>query len=68
MRVIAILSNTAMLIVGMTKFKLPFGYYTLYDIVLMGIIALFFIGFIVITLLKAHQLSEEDTVAVQKKK
>lgn len=68
MRVIAILSNTAMLIVGMTKFKLPFGYYTLYDIVLMGIIALFFIGFIVITLMKAHQLSEEDTVAVQKKK
>ncbi len=67
-RIIAILTNTVMLMVGFKKYTLPFGSFTFFDLVMMGLIGLFYIGFIVIVLLKGHQLSNEDTLAQQEKK
>ncbi len=60
MRVIAIIANTIMLISGNPKVALPFGQYNLYDLIVLAVCALFYVGFVVIVLLKAHQLSEED--------
>lgn len=62
-RVIGIIANTVIMVLGAKKFLLPFGSFTFYDLVMMGLILLFFIGFAVISLLKAHQLSREDTLA-----
>ena len=67
-RIIAILTNTIMLMVGFKQYKLFFGSFTFYDLVMMFLIALFFIGFIVIVLLKGHQLSNEDILAQNNKK
>lgn len=67
-RLIAILTNTVMLVAGFKQYALPFGSFTFFDLVMLFLIALFYIGFIVIVLLKAHQLSNEDTLAQTKKK
>lgn len=60
MRVIAIIANTIMLVAGNPKVTLLFGQYNLYDLIVMAVCALFYVGFVVIVLIKAHQLSEED--------
>lgn len=62
-RVIGIIANTIMMILGAKKFVLPFGSFTFYDLVMIGLILIFYIGFIVISLNKARQLSKEDTLA-----
>lgn len=62
-RVIGIITNTVMLVLGAKKFILPFGAFTFYDMVMIALCLLFYIGFIVIVLLKAQQLSKEDTLA-----
>lgn len=67
MRVIAIIANTLMLIAGNPKINLPFGQFTLYDLIVMVVAVVLFGAFVVITLIKGHQLSEED-IAVWKKK
>lgn len=67
MRVIAIIANTVMLIAGNPKVSLPFGQFTLYDVIVMVAAVVLFAVFAVMTLVKGHQLSEED-IAVWKKK
>ncbi len=67
-RIIAILTNTVMLVAGTKQYRLPFGSFTFFDLVMMALIALFYIGFVVIVLLKANQLSHEDTLAQNNKK
>lgn len=67
-RIIAILTNTIMLAVGAKQYRLPFGSFTFFDLVIFALIALFYIGFVVIVLLKANQLSHEDTLAQNNKK
>ena len=62
-RLIGIIANTVMMVLGARKFILPFGSFTFYDMVMIALCLLFYIGFIVIVLLKARQLSKEDTLA-----
>jgi hypothetical protein len=52
-----------MLVIGVRKFTLPIGNFTFYYLVMIALCALFYIGFTVIVLLKARQLSNEDIAA-----
>lgn len=62
-RLIGIIANILMLVIGVRKFTLPIGNFTFYDLVMIALCALFYIGFFVIVLLKARQLSNEDIAA-----
>ena len=62
-RAIGIIANTVMLVLGVRKFTTPLGAFTLFDMILMLVSIIFYVGFVVIVLLKARQLSREDTLA-----
>jgi phosphatidylglycerophosphate synthase len=60
MRMIAILANTLVFFVGNPMLHLPFGPLSFYNLVAIILTALFFGGFIVVTLVQAVELAKVD--------
>ena len=60
MRLIAIIANAIVFFSGNPQFTLPFGTFTLYDMVAGFIAALLSCGFVVVMLMQASELSKQD--------
>lgn len=62
-RVIVILANTLIFLIGNPQIKLPFGVYGLYDLLVLVIIAVMVIIYLVNSITKGRELSRQDNLA-----
>jgi archaetidylinositol phosphate synthase len=64
-RFIAILANTLIFFVGNPVVKLPFFHFNLYDAIVAVVVGILYIGYIVVTIVKAVELAKQETIPPQ---
>jgi phosphatidylglycerophosphate synthase len=67
MRVLAIIANAVVFFSGNFQINLPFGTFTLYDLIAIFVAVLLSCGFIIVMLWQANELSKEDVANREKK-